>query len=386
MGLLALVATATILVKQQSIWPRRPSSTGNGSQHTTSQGPLPLPLVAVPTQETSTPELAKIGALRAEAVQFLTRLMKRFPDSPDAIAVLAQAHYRFGDSAAALSCWQRCLGLAPDYADAYFKMAYIEMERGDYEKAEAHLRDLLNIAPGSPYVHVDLAETLIKQGRTDEAVRLLRKSLEIDRESADAFVLLGLMDLQSRDYQAARDNFASAIRIAPDYLDAYHGIAAAYARLGEEDRAREYREQWEVLKGNARQEDPGGLLRDLTSMQGVLVKICASAGDVYLAQGDEAEAERHWLRAVAVDPNDRSCRMSLASLYGQQGRIAEALRMVNELAECDSNDPRYAAMRGNLLSRLGDYDSAEKAFLQAIELDPDNAQYRRLLDMIRQRH
>ncbi len=381
-----LAAATTILVKQHPIWSRSSSSTIGGSQQETAQGPLPLPLAKVSSQETAAPELAELAALRTEGVDVLARLMERFPDAPEAIAVLAQAHYRFGDSAAAESCWQKCLGLAPGYLDAYFKMAYIEMERGQYEKAEAHLRDLLKLTPESPYALVDLAETLIKQGRAEEATALLRQSLEIDPQSADAFVLLGSAHFQDKDYRAARDSFAAAATIAPEYPDAYHGLAAACARLGETEKAGEYREEYEVLKSKAEEEDPGGLLRDLSSMQAALFKICAAAGEVYHARGDRWEAERHWLRAVALEPDDTSCRASLALLYEQQGKASDALRMLDELANIDPKDPRYYLMRGNLLAKLEDYNAAEAAFQRALELEPDNAQYRRLLETIRQRH
>ena len=62
------------------------------------------------------------------------------------------------------------------------------------------------------------------------------------------------------------------------------------------------------------------------------------------------------------------------------------LRMLDELANIDPKDPRYYLMRGNLLAKLEDYNAAEAAFQRALELEPDNAQYRRLLETIRQRH
>ena len=260
---------------------------------------LPFPPAGDPALAEE-PDGARILELRAEAVAMVRKLVERFPDSPDAVAVLAQLHYRFGDSRAALVCWQHALELDPGYLDAYSKMAYVWKERGNYERAETCLRSVLRRAPAALSARIDLAEVLLDQGRADEAVTLLEELDSSDPRAAAGFVLLGQAYLLRRDYGRARDCFEQAVRIAPKYPNAYHGLATACARLGEADQARRFRERFETLKSRGTH-DPGGALRDLNSMRRALYNVHAAAAKVYLAQGERAEAERHWRRAAEVE-------------------------------------------------------------------------------------
>ena len=87
---------------------------------------------------------------------------------------------------------------------------------------------------------------------------------------------------------------------------------------------------------------PEPMTRELTFppppwIRGELVWTCLAAGEVYARHGDVREAERHWLRAAALDPANIASRKVLAALYRKLGNIREWQRMNGQIREIESN-------------------------------------------------
>jgi tetratricopeptide (TPR) repeat protein len=76
------------------------------------------------------------------------------------------------------------------------------------------------------------ARDLHRSGRLQEAMRLYRKTLSLDPNYMDALNNLGVIYIQSRMYPAARESFAKAIRLKPDYVDPHYNLACLDALQG----------------------------------------------------------------------------------------------------------------------------------------------------------
>ena len=113
---------------------------------------------------------------------------------------------------------------------------------------------------------------------------------------------------------------------------------------------------------------------DLAEVRQLVASIYRDAGIVYRAHGDRSEAERHWLRAAAHDPADTQCRMALADLYREQGRLDAAAETVEELRRIDPRSVPHALAIGRLRSQLKQFEAAEAAFECARELAPRDCQ------------
>lgn len=122
-------------------------------------------------------------AVEREAVdQLVAELRKRAEgDDPDAaLRFLARVASWEGDDAAALAAWQRLAELYPEDPDLHQAVGAAALKLGDMERAESELRKALELDPAHRGAADMLAEVLVRRGRSDEAVEVLKCSVNYD--------------------------------------------------------------------------------------------------------------------------------------------------------------------------------------------------------------
>lgn len=76
------------------------------------------------------------------------RMLEAFPDDAFALHLLASFHYSKGNSQTAVACWQRCLVLEPDFADAWRGLGIDAWNhQQDAEKAHRCLEEACRLQP-----------------------------------------------------------------------------------------------------------------------------------------------------------------------------------------------------------------------------------------------
>jgi Flp pilus assembly protein TadD len=95
--------------------------------------------------------------------------------------------------------------------------------------------------------------------------------------------------------------------------------------------------------------------------------------------GSSELAERLYRRVLALDPREHHAMVGLAEILMERNAPAEAVELLRGAV---SRRPRRAAYRiklGDALAAVGDAAGARRAWHEALELEPDNAQARRRL-------
>ncbi len=77
-----------------------------------------------------------------------------------------------------------------------------------------------------------LAMALEKENRIDDAREIYRRILEIDKNSADAYVGLGRINLAMKKYESARDAYEMAYKINPNSREICENLSFVYEKLG----------------------------------------------------------------------------------------------------------------------------------------------------------
>jgi tetratricopeptide (TPR) repeat protein len=80
--------------------------------------------------------------------------------------------------------------LAPGNPDCYFYWSFGERAQGNFTKEAELLRKVVKLQPGNVKAHIKLADSLLDQNRTAEAVAELRIALAIDPDSVQAIYKL----------------------------------------------------------------------------------------------------------------------------------------------------------------------------------------------------
>ncbi len=85
---------------------------------------------------------------------------------------------------------------------------------------------------------------------------------------------------------------------------------------------------------------------------------------------DPGAAERHFKRALDLDPNNADAHIYYAHLLSNQGRHAEAFREAEHARELEPFNTRINALEGQFLTHAGRTDEALARLRSAIALDP----------------
>lgn len=181
------------------------------------------------------------GGRVSEALATLSEAIERFPDDPS-------LHHRYGlfclraaRYEEAIPPLERALELDPYLTDAHNNLGIIYVELGEYGKAEQEFNEVLE-DPAYPTPHLtelNLGLLYSEQGRNEEALRHLRRSVGIDPKFFKAhFHLASILDQFGQLMEAAREYEVAepAFRNDGEY---WYRRGFTYYRLGETDKARE---------------------------------------------------------------------------------------------------------------------------------------------------
>lgn len=121
----------------------------------------------------------------------------------------------------------------PSFAGAFNTLGIIQLRHGDLAPAQRTLAYALARSPANTVLLSNLAQTLDKLGRGDEAQLLRRRLLALQPESPFHFFNLGRLAMQRGDYQEAARMFQREIARDPDYHEFHFWLAQAQAQLGQ---------------------------------------------------------------------------------------------------------------------------------------------------------
>jgi len=191
------------------------------------------------------------------------------------------------------------------------------------------------------------AESLLKQHRLAEARTEALEQLK-KHSTVEGYNLLGIIESNQRDYQAAVASFEHALRLKPGFAKTLNNLGNAYAAQKEWDLAqREYRS---VLRS-----DPAN--SEANYNLGVLL----------MQKGATAEAVAHLQRV-----HSPQSQLNLVRAYMILNRTADALRTANALADANKDNVQVQFSAGVLLASTHQYIPARRMLEQAAALEPES--------------
>jgi tetratricopeptide (TPR) repeat protein len=137
-----------------------------------------------------------------------------------------------------LKHFMKAVGAFPNYYEAFYHQGVVQASLGQMEKAMQAFQTAINLS-GGRYANAQfgVGYMLYLQGKPAEAERIVRRGLEIDQNSADGYVILGMALLRLDRTDEAEKNAREALLRNPNKADAYLVLADTYARR------QNYREQ-----------------------------------------------------------------------------------------------------------------------------------------------
>lgn|SRR3989339_599302 len=157
---------------------------------------------------------------------------KRISLSIAAMENLGVALTKQGRFEEAEACFRQNLGLV---TLTYFNLGMMFYWMKRYDDALENFRRALELKPESAEYHNLLGDTYDELGQFDEAEKYLRSAIKMDKNYALGHHDLGVFLSRRRGLkEEALAAFDQALKIDPDMLESYYGIACTYA-LSQED-------------------------------------------------------------------------------------------------------------------------------------------------------
>ncbi len=285
----------------------------------------------------------------AEAVTYYLEARQYDSESTDILHALAMATFRAGMLRSSLQFTRQLVTKAPDIADNWRLLQYLEEQQGNIPAAAAALETYMKIKEELDFTDfMRLALYYFDLNRTDEARDLIlsvvsRKDLPA-KDMVDAAQILaehGQLD----DAQAVLDRLT-----ARDPLNADAWLARGQLL--------EQRDRWQEAVAAYREgldKNPGNIL------------LLVAMGNACLTLNDWNGAILHFEKAVEAGIEEPKVRQTLAALYLYAGREEDSRKLMEELQKEGLDDSGLYFSLGKAMSFLGRFAEAAEFYRTGFE-------------------
>ena len=210
-------------------------------------------------------------------------------------------------------------------------------------------------------VHTDLAGAYYERGNMGVALDELRLATTADPSYAQAYELLGLVNMELKDARQAEANFERALRLSPNDANINHNYG------------------WFLCQNGREKESIRYFLQALRNpLYASPARTYSTAGLCSARAGNTKDAEEFLQRALKADPEDPSALIQLAQIRYQQGNVDEARRYISRYNKLmsPSAESLWLSLR---IERKGGERAAEQGYANQLRRRfPNSAEYQSL--------
>ncbi len=230
------------------------------------------------------------------------------------------------------------------------------------------------------------ATMLLEEKRPEESAVILERLTREEPELADAWSLLGNVNLKRGRKQAALDSFRRALALKPDNNFLMINVVKSLAGLGEVEAAAEENlrflkvfpddpallEQLGYIRLRQKRPDEAlNLLRRALGLDPTASQVYNLTAEALILKGDHAAAEEILRRGLSENPKARNTHYLLAQVQEALQRPAAAIDLYRKELEIDAAKFQAAVNLANLLKQRGDMTAAARYYRMAIDANAE---------------
>ncbi len=260
-----------------------------------------------------------------------------------------------------VSLWQDVVRKSAGKVRSHHQLAQSYLEIGMYKNAEEALNEALKIDSNYAPLYNTFGKIYHYRSQYEEAIKFYEKAIALDPKNGEFYFNLGLVYGKKNDLDKAIELYNQSIKISPDSAGTYFYLADSYLRKKDYEKAeRYYRKVLEI--------DPDYV----TALNGI--------GVTYYKKKDYEKAISFYEQALKMQPNYRDARQNMAICYFERKNWSRALELYLQLAlSSHLQDPLPLHEAGIIYNIQGDYENALKYFKAAVQIAPNNANFRKNL-------
>ncbi len=285
--------------------------------------------------------------------------------TPAALAALARAQVRTADGPGALATAEKAVAAGSGSAIAHVARGEALIALGKNAEAEAALRQAIQIDPKSAMAYSRLARAQLALARPADAVASARKATELDDKFGEGFALLGAA-IVAENPKNWSDGIAQAQQGA--FLDPEN--AHVQAAVGK------------IFEANGQLEQAASAYRRALTADPAYgpARFALIQAELNRGNRDGAIAEARKIAAGGATSPE------IEKLIGEDAvrreQYAEAIPFLERATKGLPGNPDGWAFLGRAYHAARRYDEAADAYKKAVELAPQNANYRTTYGLI----
>ncbi len=138
------------------------------------------------------------------------------------------------DLAGSLSHFTKAAQAFPEYYEAYYHVGVVDTTLGHFDEAMKAFQTAIDLSGGKyAWAEFGFGYLLFLQGKTEEAEIAVRRGLELDSNSPDGYVILGMAQLRLNRADEAERSAREALLRNPNSAQAYLLLSDAYGQRHE---------------------------------------------------------------------------------------------------------------------------------------------------------
>jgi tetratricopeptide (TPR) repeat protein len=278
----------------------------------------------------------------------------------------------------ALTYYADATSLSPHNAQLFNEWGQTYYILGDVVQALEMYQRSLDLDKQYVQTYLLLGEHYMQQEEWEKAAEAYRQAIEVSPKSVDAYGALGYVYTQLNDLEAALKAYQKAVELRPRNFNNRKNLAILLQQMGRIDEAIiEATEALELAPEN-QQQTMQTFLAQLqqsqigTSENALEVQELITKGRTQMDAEDWAAAEETFVQVINLDPQNPQAHSALAYIYARQGRVDDAIAenlMVTSVVPNDYNSYKNLAL---LYQQQGELEEAISAAEQALALAPEN--------------
>ena len=260
---------------------------------------------------------------------------------------------------------------------------------GEMSKTEQACKKVLALFPKASTVYTILGATLLRQGKTEQALKVYDQAIQLKPDYAEAYNNRGIALQKLGQLEEAIKNYDKAIQLEPDFTEVYNNRGNALIELGQLEKAiRNYDRAIQLKhdymdvhynRGNALKEL--GRLKEALKSYDQAIQLKPDFAQAYYSRGivlkDLGQLKaglESYDRAIRFKPDYVEAYMNRGKAHKELGQLEEAIKNLDQAIQLKPDLAEAYHNRGLALQELGQLEEAIKNYDRAIQLQPDFAQ------------
>lgn len=267
--------------------------------------------------------------------------------------------------------------------------AILALRQGRPDDAARLLEQYCQSDPADPEAWALLASIHGQQGRLDSVANLCQRALALAPAHPLANSLLGNIHALQGNHEAARACYRTALLGAPDDIGILNNLGSSLYLAGELEEAADiigkvvklqpgyadaHNNLGNIFKALNRNSEAIAHFQRALQLNPQLFETWINLGSIYSDRiGFPQAAEDCFRKALQLRPDSIEAEAGLANMLRFQGKLEDSLALIREALKKRPDDHSALAGEADLLERMGRHDEAYDRVNDLLGKDPDNA-------------